>query len=144
MSTFKNLWDRLGDWLLLHWLTVLALALAFAFFMVLLAGKKSQDAGAAVEHGAVLSKKQVKRAEKVIAQKLDSIRVQTGTIEKIKLVRDSALVVARRAEVKADSSLKVLKNEKLTEADLTPTGVYNRLADYRPGAVVLAPGDTLY
>lgn len=136
-------WAALGAWLMRKWLLVFAAALALLAFLVVFSGKKSQDTVEDAAQATVLSKKQVRHAEKVIAQKLDSIKVQTIIIEKIVHERDSAVVVARRHEARADSTLKTLRHETLPDEDLAPASVYNRLAAYRPRAVALPGGDSL-
>lgn len=105
--------------------------------------RKSQQVKQAVEVHEVLTKKEVRAKDKVIAANLDSIRVQAVIIERVERWRDSALVEARTRDHRTDSLTKRLKYETLPAEDITPARVYNRLANYKPGPVVVGT-DTLY
>jgi hypothetical protein len=148
---------RLQAWLLDHWakikawsmrnvLLLFAAAIAVLVVLVVLSGKKSQDVketGEKAWHENVLTKRQVKAKDKVIAQVLDSARTQAAANVKVKAESDSLKKVARHYEAKADSAINVIAHETLHDTAAAPSAVFNRLAAYKPRPVVLASGDTL-
>jgi hypothetical protein len=108
---------------------------------------KTQETKQVVEKGAkdlLLSKKEVKKAKAVIAAAFDSIRHQEVKNKIVAVQRDSAVVAARHHEAKADSAIKVLTHEILTDADATPSRVFDRLASYKPSKYAVGESDSIY
>jgi len=138
----------LWAWLMRHAFTVIGVVLVCLFLSVVFSGKKSQDVKEVAEQAMtenVLTKKQVKQKDKVIAQKLDSIRTQTVIIEKIVHVRDSLKVVAKAHDARADSLIKTIAHEStIPDPSDTPERVQQSLADYKPRSwAISATGDSL-
>jgi hypothetical protein len=139
-------WAALGVWLMKHALTVFAAALIALAVLVLFSGKKSQDTKEAVQQAVsenVLTKKQVKAAEKIIKANNDSIRTQTIIIRKVVHVRDSAVVAARHHEAKADSILNSKPDEDFTAPTTATVHVERFLTGYKPGAYSTAWLDSI-
>lgn len=150
MQTLKTYattaWAWIGAKLMKHWMLVFGAVLLVLAVLVLFSGKKTQDATNTVEqavHENVLTKKQVKAAEKIIAANQDSIRTQTIIIEKIVHVRDSAVVAARQHEATADSLLKSTPDEDFTAPSTATIHVEGFLAGYRPKAYATSAADSL-
>jgi delta 1-pyrroline-5-carboxylate dehydrogenase len=139
-------WAWVGAQLMKHWLLVFAAVLTMLAFLVLFSGKKSQDAKNTVEQAVqadVLSKKEVKQKEKVIAATLDSIRSQTIIIRKVVHVRDSAIVAANHHEAKADSLIKALPDEDYTSPSTATARVESFLSGYHAQAYARPGADSL-
>lgn len=140
--------SALWAWLMKHAFTVIGVVLACLFLSVVFSGKKSQEVREVAEQEhqqGVLKDKQVKQKDKVIAQKLDSIRTQTVIIKQIVHVRDSLKVVAKVHDARADSLIKTIAHESPTpDPTDTPERVEQLLTDYRPKAwAISASGDSL-
>ena len=113
---------------------------------VLLTGIKSQQAKTSAVAAVVevqQSKQQARELKKTLARATDSIQTQVVVIRRIVHVRDSAVRVARKLEVKADSLIKTTDNEALSAAPGPAAArLQNFLSGYRPGAYPLRPGGT--
>jgi hypothetical protein len=135
----------LWAWLMKHALAVLAVVLACLFLSVAFSGKKSQEVKEVAEQAVVLKDKQVRQKDKVIAQKLDSIRTQTVIIKQIVHVRDSLKVVAKTHNHRADSLIKTIVHESpIPDPADTPERVEQLLTNYRPKAWAIQARDSLY
>lgn len=133
----KTAWAQLCAWVMRHALLVLAACLLVLFVVVVLSGKKSQDAKDAAVQAVTtgtLTSKQVKRAEKALTQKADSIQKQTALIKKVVRTRDSLVVKARQHDARADSLLKHVSHEILADPAFTPERVAQLLTGYKPKA----------
>jgi hypothetical protein len=133
-------------WLMRHALTVFAVVLACLALSVIFSGKKSQDVKEVAQQAMsenVLTKKQVKAKDKIIAANNDSIRTQTIIIRKVVHVRDSAVVAARHHEAKADSILNSKPDEDFTAPTTATVHVERFLTGYKPGAYSTAWLDSI-
>lgn len=136
-TAWRQLWAWLWAWLMRNPLLVLAAALLLLFFMVALSGKKSQDVKETAEQAVTqgqLSNRQVKKTEKVLEAKNDTIKQQAAIIHTAKHKADSLVVVAKKHDARADSLIKRITHEAPTDPDAAPERVAQLLTDYTPKA----------
>lgn len=136
--------QQVGAWLMRHSLTIFFGVMALLAFSILIGGKKSQEVKEVAEQVKtenVLTQRQVKAKDKVIAARNDSIRIITIYKDRWREKSDSNAVVARKADAKADSLLRA----RPLLPDETPTSEYltANLEAYKPRSWALPSGDSI-